>query len=702
MWVRIEPQDEDSSLTIGPQGCVLDPLWMLTRQWQLGEFQGTDTGTAVDVAVALTTTPLTGFSPGTGGQDVQPVAPALPLEVQVERESVDLGLRGSIQLGLRFEAMLMGQAESAATLPGLLTAFRAAYPISTAVPANLVSDPRTSGVLAALDISPVTDGVALANALLAANAAPPAGGALQPPSGLPAAALSGGAMLPPVQSALAAFLAYRRALFDEPPGLPPPGAKTWNPAPSWDPTRLRYAFDVDSAAPGNDVPFTAPEFPGGHLDWYDLDVGSTPPQNAPSGSATVSYYRFLPHPLEFPGMPQSRFWEFEDARTDYGQVDAEPVDLVKVLLAEASLLYGNDWLGAPIPLPRGVRSTINAVVVTDDFGQRLLVPPTTTQVPVPSEAPPWSMFRPDALPAGTDTLVTPPALSPTVDGPPLEHVEFMLDANAMIAWGAETLLPGPLDNGVDTVSAYLQSRTAPVLAPEIPASGAGSSAGKLVPASKLAPSANVKLSFVRVNATPSVTSGDAPLTVSFTAGVSGSDPGPWTYAWNFGDGAISSQQNPSHEYANPGTYSATVTVTDPSGRSWTSTPLMISVAVAPMIQYQLANNFPNTWVPLLYLMSQPNAKPPGAFFQRASVPSLSLQLGGILSAIFPPGTSAPFVLQDRAIPEMGTAVDRYFRFARSADGGTHLWIGRRVGVGRGTGHSGLAFDQIVLEPSETR
>ncbi len=57
--------------------------------------------------------------------------------------------------------------------------------------------------------------------------------------------------------------------------------------------------------------------------------------------------------------------------------------------------------------------------------------------------------------------------------------------------------------------------------------------------------------------------GDAPLTVHFTAGpfIEDDVQNP-TYKWDFGDGTQSQEQNPTHTYANPGDYTAVVTMTD--------------------------------------------------------------------------------------------------------------------------------------------
>ncbi|NOT25266.1 MAG: PKD domain-containing protein [Acidobacteria bacterium] len=67
-----------------------------------------------------------------------------------------------------------------------------------------------------------------------------------------------------------------------------------------------------------------------------------------------------------------------------------------------------------------------------------------------------------------------------------------------------------------------------------------------------------------VSATP--TSGFGPLLVNFTgSGSYDPDGSIVSYAWTFGDGSSSSVQNPSRTYSTPGTYTATLTVTDNRG-----------------------------------------------------------------------------------------------------------------------------------------
>ncbi len=67
---------------------------------------------------------------------------------------------------------------------------------------------------------------------------------------------------------------------------------------------------------------------------------------------------------------------------------------------------------------------------------------------------------------------------------------------------------------------------------------------------------------VTADFTANPTSGDAPLAVTFTDASSG-DIGDWS--WDFGDGASSTAQNPSHTYTAAGMYTASLTVTRSDG-----------------------------------------------------------------------------------------------------------------------------------------
>ena len=51
-WVRLEPRSHDATMREGIRARVYDPLWLLARQWQVGEFEGEDSRLAGAGAMA--------------------------------------------------------------------------------------------------------------------------------------------------------------------------------------------------------------------------------------------------------------------------------------------------------------------------------------------------------------------------------------------------------------------------------------------------------------------------------------------------------------------------------------------------------------------------------------------------------------------------------------------------------------------------
>lgn len=85
-----------------------------------------------------------------------------------------------------------------------------------------------------------------------------------------------------------------------------------------------------------------------------------------------------------------------------------------------------------------------------------------------------------------------------------------------------------------------------------------------------------------------VTSGQAPLKVKFSsAGTTDQDGDALTYSWDFGDGGTSTSANPSHKYKKNGTYTATVTAKDTTGRTGGASVQVVVGNTAPKVILQL-------------------------------------------------------------------------------------------------------------------
>ncbi|MFD3373318.1 MULTISPECIES: PQQ-dependent sugar dehydrogenase [unclassified Streptomyces] len=85
-----------------------------------------------------------------------------------------------------------------------------------------------------------------------------------------------------------------------------------------------------------------------------------------------------------------------------------------------------------------------------------------------------------------------------------------------------------------------------------------------------------------------VTSGKAPLAVAFSsAGSTDPDGDALSHAWTFGDGGTSTAANPSHTYAANGQYTATLKVTDTTGKSATASVQITVGNTAPTVKLDL-------------------------------------------------------------------------------------------------------------------
>ncbi|MEU0662550.1 ThuA domain-containing protein [Streptomyces lavendulocolor] len=85
------------------------------------------------------------------------------------------------------------------------------------------------------------------------------------------------------------------------------------------------------------------------------------------------------------------------------------------------------------------------------------------------------------------------------------------------------------------------------------------------------------------------TSGTAPLRVAFSsAGTTDADGDPLTYSWDFGDGTgTSTAANPTYTYRRNGTYTATVTARDASGRTGSASVRVVVGNTAPRVTLDL-------------------------------------------------------------------------------------------------------------------
>ena len=165
---------------------------------------------------------------------------------------------------------------------------------------------------------------------------------------------------------------------------------------AWKPERLEHGFAVQADLPDGPVVLTADEYPGGRLDWHAFraDAGTVLGDPAAPRPRDELVRTLLPAPVSYRGMPADRFWEIEDAPIRFGELTTGRTDLARLLLAEFALTYGNDWFVVPIDLPVGSIANIDALDVTDTFGETTAVPAAADEAPGATATSPRPLAHP--------------------------------------------------------------------------------------------------------------------------------------------------------------------------------------------------------------------------------------------------------------------------------------------------------------------
>lgn len=472
-WNRMEPRPRTNNFKRVLRAEIRDALWMLSRQWQMGEFAAEDAGTCVEMRVDMQTTKLGKYSLRKGTP--YNFDNKLPMEAIVERETVQPDLTLRLEMGKHWLRILKAALEADPTpiLPAVITAtlnaFKAHASLHFTLPSpggdhpDIYSDPRLLQWYAAIGGGRAIDGHVLYNALKAGT---PAASYLNAPTP---------AITTLVNNAGTAFAAWFEQIYSQP-------ASTAQAA--WNASHLEYQFHCSAADSASATTIlAADEYASGHLDWYNFDV-ETKTSNYHAG-LTGNYVpdrvnrrviTILPGGVQFPGMPQPRWWQFEDYKVDFGGIKADTTEPAKLLLAEFALIYSNDWMLVPFRIDVGSICAVQSIVVKDIFGQYTEV--RAAGAGDSSDWQRWAMYnltRRNYTGAAADTrLFVPPSTIKVMESDPLESVSLLRDEMANLVWGIETIIPdgtGSAMEGADAARrlfSYLESITvAPPVAPVV-------------------------------------------------------------------------------------------------------------------------------------------------------------------------------------------------------------------------------------------
>ena len=411
MTDRFEPIPRDNDISNGLAARVHDPLWLLCRQWQFGEFRGEDAGSIAVVNARVATHRLDKWR--AGETDWRPYDPrSQPLERLVEEEPADAARDPKLRQegGIRL-ARLLAKAGIAASAWVRRYGFaetddeRAAQGLSALIRARIGDGAKIAVGLRRLSGPSTTSDEANALELTAAERVPAVGVALE----------------------------WLRWWDDRASRTDHEGVDVGRQPAAWDDRRLEHSFAARATGLAS-TDLHAVEYDGGRLDWWSLDAIQPIDDANPAAAPVTLTLRGIPAPATFGGMPTARFWEMEDARIDFGSVDAAPHDLGRLMMLSYATVYGNDWYVVPVRLPIGALCRVEDFTVRDVFGGQEAIGPVgvdsqefhlfaLTDTREPSGASPWFLLA--------------PALPGSLESPPIESVLVARDEMANLAWAIE-------------------------------------------------------------------------------------------------------------------------------------------------------------------------------------------------------------------------------------------------------------------------
>lgn len=419
---RLEGIPRTDEFTKSLRAEIADPLWLLCRQWQMGEFEGEDAATACQAKI-LAEHQQPEMIHFNGGQPVNYNANEVPLETIVESEPISADYYLSLQMGRQF-FKLLNEAGLSAHKNGFISKYTITENIDPDDNEGIYLSQSTAGVF--------PDGYKILDDINNNSFEPFV-------TTLPG--ISSGDIDKFTKSVSTQFTNWFNNLYH----LPTAGQVAWRPE------RMEYNFELDLPHIENSTKASleAQEYSTGKIDWLTFDENiKMLPQEASAGTPGETdnfeeiVQTFLPTQLQYSGMPKPRFWEMENSRVDFGKIQTGTSGILSLLLAEYGLTYSNDWFVLPYQLKFNTLCEVKCIMVTDVFGQNILIEPTFKDPEMNWHE--FACFRHTEKQNRTsprNRFYLPSAILKNQHSEPLEKVNFMRDEMANMVWAIESIVP---------------------------------------------------------------------------------------------------------------------------------------------------------------------------------------------------------------------------------------------------------------------
>ncbi len=433
IWNRLEGRPRTDNFDRPFRAEVRDALFMITKQWQMGEYIGDDAGSPVASKIWMHTTELTKY------QALQHDAAAfdedIPLEAKVEKRPIPLANKRQLlsidirlQLGKRW-VQLMKKIDIA-----LADAFISTYGFTKPNPgiaadALLTAHKEVWQQLNAISGKSMDGGALLL--YLQSNAANKAYGEVT-------TAVAGNEAA--IEAATSNWLAWYKKLYYQPQS---------DQDNAWKKENLEYQFAASAPDETNEKVYVAEEYYQGHLDWYNLDTDAAKtalqiPDFVPlAGIEKAHKQAFIPTPIQFSGMPDTRWWKFENGLTNFGNINPGTTDIGKLLFIDFALVFANDWFVLPLTLPAKTIAKVKGLTVTNVFGETIWV--EAAGKGLDDNWKKWSMYstsvKGNAPQAADNSIILLPTVYKILEGKAIEAIHFLRDEVANMVWAIEKEIP---------------------------------------------------------------------------------------------------------------------------------------------------------------------------------------------------------------------------------------------------------------------
>lgn len=483
-WNKLEARPRQIDFNRVLEVRIQDPLWMLARQLQMGEFKGNDTGSGIITKALMEYSSIYAFSRKDDINNVKPYdLKQMPLEPMVENISYQFSIKERVRMGQVWKREIKKLLSSTAS--GIFTSLAAhasflidttppdtnSTPVDKVAKSLYFSQHKTAAFIRTASLTEETlDGNYLLQQCQTTSPFTTFNTALGN------ALTSLGVSSTNFDTACSNFVQWATKMYNL--DLQSNNGEFWNRE------KLEYELELYS----DDMKrLTSDNAHNGSLDWYSFENNNTAGVSFPTVTTTPAapvLKEMLMTDNRFAGMPSSRWWEFENGRVNFGNLEGDTNDMAKIMLAQFALVYQDDWFVIPYRIPVGSYSKIHGMVVTDVFGVKTYIANHTEEydsntanfVYADETWKDWSWMDVSeknnvvnfSKPAGRMLLL--PTLSGKLESTPVESVTFARDEISNIVWAIEKIVPDHLGKGADAqqVSVDYRSRLeqlAPATAP---------------------------------------------------------------------------------------------------------------------------------------------------------------------------------------------------------------------------------------------